>query len=133
MHRFAVRAYQRLYINEAAGGRYDHVLFVGIWSNLQLERINVYLNEVTGSRYAPRASLMKTFLARASAQVLASPLARAAAQIAAILLARAVVRRGSLRSQAQLGWKLYTSWTTTHMEEMAKRTRASPEGLRGWR
>ena len=86
---------------------------------LQLERINVYLNEVTGSRYAPRASLMKTFLARASAQVLAIPLARAAAQIAAILLARAVVRRGSLRSQAQLGRKLHTSRTTTHIE-MAK-------------
>ena len=29
---------------------------------------------------------------------------------------RAVVRRGSFRSQAQLGKKMHTSWTTTHME-----------------
>ena len=63
MHRFAVRAYQRLYINEAAGGRYDHVLFCWTLEQLQLKRINVYLNEVAGSRYASRASLMKTLLA----------------------------------------------------------------------
>ena len=118
MHRFAVRAYQRLYINEAAGDQYDHALFCWTLEQLQLERINVYLNEVAGSRYASRASLMKTLLDRAAAQVLAIPLARAAAQIPAILLARAVVRRGSLRSQAQLGRKLHTRRTTTHMEEM---------------
>ena len=67
---------------------------------------------------------MAILLARAAAkvlailQVLAIPLARAAAQIPGILLARAVVRRGSLRSQAQLGRKLHTRRTTTHMEEM---------------
>ena len=39
------------------------MLFCWTLEQLQLERINVYLNEAAGSRYASRASFMKTLLA----------------------------------------------------------------------